>query len=126
MVCPQNISLSFRDERVIARNTAVSYIRRIKRTVDVPIDELYTLSDGVSVENRYLRNEQRTMFYQAMSALKSDYRQVLFLMYIEDFSTSETANIMHKSKRQTGNLIYRAKLALKAELERRGFEYEEL
>ena len=110
----------------IARNIAISYIRRSSKTLDIPIDEMHTLSDNVSVENRYLKEEQRITLYQAISALNSDYRQVLFLMYFEEFDTVETARIMKKSKRQVGNLIYRAKRALKNELERRGFEYEEL
>ena len=66
------------------------------------------------------------MLYEAISSLNSEYRHVLFLMYFEDFDTAETARIMKKSKRQVGNLVYRAKQALKKELERSGFVYEEL
>ncbi|MDO4863289.1 MAG: sigma-70 family RNA polymerase sigma factor [Ruminococcus sp.] len=110
----------------IARNIAVDYIRRSSKTVGIPIDDMHSLTDGVSVENRYLKEEQRVMLYNAISTLNSDYRQVLFLMYFEDFDTAETARIMKKTKRQVGNLVYRAKQALKNELERSGFEYEEL
>ena len=37
----------------------------------------------------------------------------------------ETALIMKKSKRQVENLLYNAKKALRAELERSGYDYEE-
>ena len=47
-------------------------------------------------------------------------------MYFEDFDTQDIAKIMHRSKRQIGNLIYRAKQSLKSELEKAGFVYEEL
>ncbi len=61
-----------------------------------------------------------------MKKLNPDYFQVLYLVYFENFSNTETAAIMKKNKRQIENLIYRAKQALKSELEKEGFEYEEL
>jgi len=39
---------------------------------------------------------------------------------------TETAEIMRKNERQIRNLLYRAKAALKTQLEKEGFEYEEL
>ena len=61
-----------------------------------------------------------------MKKLKSEYFLVLYLTYFEGFSGSETAAIMKKSKRQIENLIYRAKNSLKNQLQKEGFEYEEL
>ena len=61
-----------------------------------------------------------------MKNLNSEYYQVLYLVYFENFSNAEISIIMKKNKRQIENLIYRAKKALKAELEKEGFEYEEL
>ena len=61
-----------------------------------------------------------------MRELKPEYFQVLYLVYFEDFSNKEIATIMKKNKRQIENLIYRAKNALKSELEKEGFEYENL
>ena len=61
----------------------------------------------------------------AVKKLKTEYAQVLYLMYFEDFSTQEIANIMSKNKKQIGNLVFRDKKALKNELETEGFEYEE-
>lgn len=46
-------------------------------------------------------------------------------MYFENFDTAEIASIMKKSKRQVGDLLYRAKKTLKSELEKEGFVYEE-
>lgn len=61
-----------------------------------------------------------------MSKLKPEYRQVLHLAYFEDFNNGQTAKIMKKNKRQIENLLYRAKLSLKDELNKEGFIYEEL
>ena len=61
-----------------------------------------------------------------MKKLNNEYRQVLYLVYFENFSNNETAEIMLKSERQIRNLLYRAKGALKSLLEKEGFVYEEL
>ena len=63
--------------------------------------------------------------HQVLHRLKLEYRQVLYLSYFEGFSNSEAALIMKKSDRQIKDLLYNAKKALKSELERSGFEYEE-
>ena len=58
-----------------------------------------------------------------MQRLKYEYRQVICLIYIEGFSNSETAVIMHKSSRQITNMLYQAKKALRSELEKEGITY---
>ena len=63
--------------------------------------------------------------HHALHNLKPEYRQALYLVYFEDFNNAEVALIMKKSSRQIVNLLYNAKNALKKELERGGFEYEE-
>ncbi|MBP0966052.1 MAG: RNA polymerase subunit sigma-24, partial [Oscillospiraceae bacterium] len=50
---------------------------------------------------------------------------VLYLSYFEGFSNAEIAVIMKKSRRQIEALLYNAKKALRTELERSGFAYEE-
>jgi RNA polymerase sigma-70 factor (ECF subfamily) len=50
----------------------------------------------------------------------------LYLVYFEGFDNTETAKIIKKTKRQVVKLLYNAKQALKKELEKEGFEYEEL
>ena len=49
-----------------------------------------------------------------------------FLICVEGLSNSEAATIMKKNPRQMKNLVYRAKSALKSELDKEGFVYEEL
>lgn len=63
--------------------------------------------------------------HRAMDKLPEQYRQVLRLTFFEEFDNGEAAEIMQKTKRQVEMLIYRAKQALKAQLEKEGFEYEE-
>lgn len=108
----------------IARNCAFNYLRKHSRFSDTPIDECFYLSDETDIERNYLLEEQKMELHNAMKKLKSEYFQVLYLMYFENFDTESIAKIMHKSKRQIGNLAYRAKKSLKSELEKAGFRYE--
>ena len=61
-----------------------------------------------------------------MCRLKPEYRQILWLIYFEDFSNKEAAKIMKKKVHNIEVLASRARKALKEELEREDFIYEEL
>ncbi|MDE5557703.1 MAG: RNA polymerase sigma factor [Ruminococcus sp.] len=108
----------------IGRNSALDSLRKRSRFSDKPVDEYTDLADELSIEKDYLKEEQKIALNRALQKLNPDYRQVLYLVFFENFSNSETAKIMHKTKRQVENLLYRAKQSLKSELEKEGFEYE--
>lgn len=110
----------------IARNQALNRLRERSRYADFTIDEAFSLSDETDIERQYLAEERKVQLHTAMKRLNSEYAQVLYLKYFEDFDTEAIARIMKKSKRQIGDMLYRAKNALKSELERMGFVYEEL
>lgn len=110
----------------ICRNTAVDFIRKSVRKSELYADELSNLSDEKDLEEQYIKEEQRITIRRVMSVLNSDYCQVLYLTFFEGFDNSDTARVMKKSNRQIENLVYRAKKALKSELEREGFVYEKL
>ena len=110
----------------VGRNTAHNYARKRRRISEVPIDDFYSLSDREDIEKNHIHTEDKKLLYSAMEKLSIDYRQVLYLVYLENFSNTETAEIMRKNERQIRNLLYRAKAALKTQLEKEGIEYEEL
>ena len=111
----------------VGRNAAIDYTRRQSRMNSVPIEECDDLlSDERSLEAAYIREERRITVHRMLVRLKPDYRQSLYLVFFEDFSVKEAARIMKKGRHQMENLIYRAKLSLKHELEKEGFVYEEL
>ena len=91
----------------------------------IPLESQEHLADEEDLERNYIQNEQKCTVHQALHSLKPEYRQVLYLTYFEEFTNEETAKVMHKTNRQIRNLLYNAKKALKSELERRGFQYEE-
>ncbi len=110
----------------IARYKALHFLKKRAKAPEVPIDELYSLSDEVDIVKNHLKNEQKIQLHTALKRISPEYSQVLYLIFFEEFSNSETANILKKSNRQIENLLYRAKKALRSELEKEGFVYEKL
>ena len=109
----------------IGRNITAKQLRKHAKLKVVPLESQEYLSDEENIAGDYIKSEQKRAVHQALHRLKLEYRQVLYLSYFEGFSNSETALIMKKSDKQIRDLLYNAKKALKSELERSGFEYEE-
>ena len=110
----------------IGRNTVLNMLRKRRKVRELPLDDFYEASDKEDIERNHIHGENKKLLYGAMEELHGDYRQVLYLVYFENFGVAETAEIMHKNEKQVSNLLYRAKAALKKNLEKEGFEYEEL
>ena len=108
----------------IGFNIAAKQFRKRANITLVPIDAQEIL-DEENIEKNYLKNERDRMIHKSLHKLKTEYRQVLYLSFFECLKNEETALIMKKSKRQVENLLYNAKKALRAELERSGYDYEE-
>lgn len=111
----------------IGRNIAVDSVRKNSKLSDTPAEDYKNLeSEETEVERLYLKEENKIRLHKAIKRLHDDYAQVLYLTYFENFSNEQTALAMNKKKRQIENLVSRARKALKSELEKEGFEYEEL
>ena len=93
---------------------------------EISIDDALDISDGENLEREYIKNKERIRLRQTIKKLKPEYSQVLYLIFFEDFNTSETAEIMGKSNKQIIDLLYRAKAALKKEIEKEGYTYDGL
>ena len=109
----------------VGRNRATDYLRRQSRWRILPLEEAAALpgSDEDDPETLFLQKERERTLYRAMGRLKADYRAVLHLVYFEELSYEEAGRVLHKSKKQIENLVYRAKNALRADLEKEGFEF---
>ncbi len=110
----------------IGRNTALSYLRKRKRKNDILIDECRMIAAEADLERDYLKEERKITVRKAIRRLKTEYQQVLYLTYFEEFSYAEAAEVMKKSGKQIENLLYNARKALRSELEKDGDSYEEL
>ena len=111
----------------IGRNVAIDYLRHNSKVIGTPFDELENcIQDEYDLEKIYIIEERKITVHRALRKLNTEYRQILWLLYFEGLTNAEAAIVMKKSSRQIKNLVYRAKSALKSELDKEGFIYEEL
>ncbi|WP_297957857.1 RNA polymerase sigma factor [uncultured Ruminococcus sp.] len=110
----------------IGRNIAIDHARKRNRHRNAGQEELEAVADVSDLESGYLVTERRVTLYRALERLKKEYRQALYLTYFEEFSATEAADVMGKSRRQVENLLYNARKALRSELEKEGFSYDDI
>lgn len=110
----------------IGRNIALDYLRKHRRHNELTLEDVPDIAGDDNPELAYILREQNDALRHAMLKLKPEYSQVLWLTYFENLPASTTAEVMSKSVRSVESLLYRAKPALRKELEKEGFEYENL
>ena len=108
----------------IGKNIALQYLRKNKKRTE-PLDGHAEIPDPTDLENEYLTKERDRQLYAAIGTLKADYAQALWLMYFEDLPVRDIAVVMKRSVPAVKVLLHRARQALKAELEKEGFVYED-
>ena len=110
----------------VGKHLALDRLRRNQREHLVSVDLCPEQADAQAELFRgYLRKEQKRVLYRGLERLKSEYRQVLWLTYFEGFDHRRTAAIMGKTVHGVDTLVYRAKKALKKELEKERIFNEE-
>ena len=110
----------------IARNLSLDYLRKQKRNKEISVSDENTLQDEKQLENAVVNDEQKKQLALALQKLPDIYREALYLVYFENLSYKDTAKILKKNKKQTENIIFRARQSLKKILVKEGFVYEEL
>lgn len=102
----------------IGRHLALRQLKRRREPFQPEQGEI-----GESPELELMRTERNRQLYEAMGRLQPDYRQALYLLYFEGMEAEEVSRVMGKTRKQVYNLTERGKKALRAELERMGFDY---
>lgn len=103
----------------IARNAAIDKSRRTRP--DMSIDDLVNHPEsGQNVEADALRKNEREILVTAMSKLKSDYREVLLLRFVEGYGAADVGRMTGRSEGAVRTLQHRALDRLRRELERMG------
>ena len=111
----------------VGRNVAIDYIRHVSKRSCTSFEDLDNcIQDEYDLEKSYIIEEQKIAVHRTLKKLNPEYRQVLWLLYFDGLTNAEAAVVMKKNTRQMKNLVYRAKGALKSELDKEGFVYEEL
>ena len=106
-----------------AHNLAEDALRK-RKGASVPLDEAPEQPGESEVLDELLQNDRMKTLHAALSELSGDYRSVLTLFYFDGLSYAQIASVLKKNEKQIRNIAYRAKIRLKDQLERMGFEYE--
>jgi len=101
----------------IARNKAVDCIRKNARQLNREPLSVWTPDEIILLEERICEDQRKVALHKAINELNEEYKLVLHLVYFENMSYDETANILKKNNRQIKNLVYRAKQKLKTLIE---------
>ena len=108
----------------IARNKCIDILRTRRKTVELEDNLSDLLSD--SPESAAMLTDRNKMLYKSILKLTEAYRQVLILVYFEEFSIEETGKILHKNRKQIYNLLSRARASLKEILIKEGINSENI
>ena len=111
----------------IGRNVTLDFLRKRSKLKEISAEECINLTAEESdFEKAFLKEERKIILHKTMCRLKPEYRQVLQLIYFENFSNKEVATVMKKSVHNVEVLVSRARKALKQELEKEDFTYEDI
>jgi RNA polymerase sigma-70 factor (ECF subfamily) len=114
----------------IGRRVAADNLRRMSRreilSLEALSEEGFDPPADEDVSESYLKDERKLIVHRALGRLTPTHRQVLWLVYFENLSIKEAADVLGKTVHATDSLIYRARLSMKAQLEKEGITNEDL
>ncbi len=110
----------------IGRNTASDMLRKAKKYEAANLEDAENTATDTehSPEELYIKEERNRQLLASMKKLKNEYYSVLWLKYFENLQVKEIAAIMRKNEGNTKVLLSRAREALKVQLGKDGFDYE--
>jgi len=103
----------------IGKNLAIKHMKMRKKDQHIAFETIvdFIPDNRDEPEKVFVDTENQKQIHEAMMELKEEYRVVLVLLYFEDMSHVEVGRVMHKNVNQINVLAYRAKAALKKQLE---------
>ena len=96
----------------IARNTLVDHLRR--KVDDISIDEKFRAPQATTPtpEESVIINQSRNHFYTALEELSEEYRQIIEMRFLEEYSYEEMAEKLGKPINTIKTQIRRARAAV--------------
>lgn len=104
---------------MIGRSKALDYIKHNKKLEITDIDDC-DIADEKQLEDLVIQNEKYQKLNTAVLRLPDEMKYAVHLVYFEGMTYKEVAKVMKKSEKQIDNLLYRAKIKLKAYLGKDG------
>lgn len=108
----------------VAGNTINDHFRHIYRLPQIAaLDEAMHVSDASSPDKDLKIQQDKQAIRESLEALPVQYKQVLELRFIQDFTLQETADILRKSNLAVRLLQHRALKQLKIVITKDVYEY---
>ena len=109
--------------KLLEQINAYDMLKKRSKVANVSAEECYSLlKDEEDLEQSYIKEERKIALHRTMNKLKAEHRQVLWLIYFENFSAEQCSKVMGKNTHAIESLTHRAKIALRKLLESEGFE----
>ena len=107
----------------IAHNLVANWLRDRSRHPVISLDQLPSTRrrDIGAIEYHAEANDEREALLEAIRRLASDRQQLLILKLMEGMSNAEIGQVMDRSVGAIKSLYYRTLIALREDLEKRGF-----
>lgn len=103
----------------VCRNLWIDHLR--KRKWEISPEPLQYMTDGVTPETTYLRDERNRCLWRAISELPPLDRELLTLHYISGLRLQEAAKLIGKSYDATRQRMVRLRQTLRIRLEEMGY-----
>lgn len=97
----------------IARNLVIDHYREKGRAQTVSIDVLPIMDADKNLEQEAANRSDIDMVRTYMAGLKEDYKDVIVLRYVEDYSVPEISQMLDKSEGAVRIMLHRALKSLK-------------
>ena len=103
----------------VARNLALHRGRERSRVFSIEDLNLEPQMEE-HIEEQLLSTEDARELYSCLDRIPAEYREALFLVYLEGMSYDEAGAVMRKTRKQVDNLVQRGKRAARELLEAKG------
>jgi RNA polymerase sigma-70 factor, ECF subfamily len=111
----------------IAGNTVNDHFRKLYRSPQTfELDENINMASPDKADREIISQQDRQAITQALAALPVQYRQVLELRFIQEFSISETADVLGKSNLAVRLLQHRALVQLRKIFNKDAYRHQEI
>ena len=99
----------------IAKNTLFTYLKKQKRTLDIPLDSLEIEQENL-IENLVADKDMALRIHEVLHVLEDPYREVFWMRTFGELSFLEIARIHKKTESWARVTYHRAKMKIKEEL----------
>ena len=108
----------------VGKNLVSKYFRRSHSRDVFSLEEMYQeLAESSFLEDRVLDDERDRILHLCLERIDPMMREALWLVYFEDLSYAETAEVMNVNVKKIDNLLSRGKKQLREELEKEGLDH---